>query len=474
MNIRTRLTLLFVLLVASIMLLFTVSVYYLYDQFRQQEFEQRLREKAMTTVRLREDVGDVPDADLPVMVDEQVTIYSGRGDVLYNHGSQRTRLPVTLAFLKSITVPEPKYLQLGDLEAVGVRYVNARKEPLIIVASGNDRYGFSKLVRLREILFSGWLLSLLIVGVAGYLFATDALRPVAELIQQVNAISATNIHIRLHVGRQRDELAYLARTFNDLLSRLEEAFVSQKSFVSHASHELRTPLTVMMGQIEVTRLNARSTGEYEAAFDALLDEVKNMIRLVNSLLELARASADATTLTYQPTRLDELLWQAQSQIVGNKPAYQIDIDFENLPDQEEDLLILSEESLLQTAFQNLMENGCKYSANERVSVRIAFGAGQVQVTVSDTGYGISPAELPHIFEPFYRSETTMTINGYGIGLALTKRIILLHRGHITVESVVGKGTTFRVVLPTLPRPPIASAADQSVADLPKLSRTQER
>ena len=155
-----------------------------------------------------------------------------------------------------------------------------------------------------------------------------------------------------------------------------------------------------------------------------------MIRLINSLHELTRVSADASILSLQPIRLDELLWQAQSQIVSKKPAYQIDIDFESLPDQEEDLVILGEESLLQTAFQNLMENGCKYSANGRVSVRNALGKGQVQVTVNDTDYGISSADLLYIFEPFYRSESSMIVNGHGIGLALalTKRIILLYGG----------------------------------------------
>jgi signal transduction histidine kinase len=447
MNIRTRLTLLFVLLVASIMLLFTVTVYYLYEQFRQQEFEHRLEERAFTTARFREDVGKVPQADLPMMVDDQVTIYDERGAILYFQGSQRPRFPVSSSFLRKVTFARSRYIRVGNLEAVGVRYRSARGA-MIIVASGNDRYGLSKLDRLRAILFYSWLLSLVIVGIAGYLFATDALRPVAELIKQANAISATNIHERMHVGRQRDELADLARTFNALLSRLEEAFVSQKSFVSHASHELRTPLTVMMGQIEVTRLQARSTDEYETALDALLDEVQSMIRLVNGLLELARASADAATLNYEPIRLDELLWLAQSQVLHTKPQYRINIDFSELPDQEEDLVIMGEESLLQTAFQNLLENGCKYSPDERVSARISFEPGQVQLTISDHGYGISTVDMPYIFEPFYRSENTMTIKGHGIGLALTKRIIDLHRGQIFVESTVGKGTTFRVILPT--------------------------
>lgn len=447
MNIRTRLTLLFVLMVASILLLFSVSVYYLYDQFRQQEFEQRLEEKALTTVRLREDVGEVPQADLPVISNEQITIYNDRGNVLYNENNAQPRFPITPSFLKKVTLKKSQYLRSGDIEAIGVRYRTQQGESFIIVSSGNDRYGFSKLERLRQILIFGWILCLFIVGIAGYLFATDALRPVSELIAQVNAISATNIHERLRVGRQRDELADLARTFNALLSRLEEAFVSQKSFVSHASHELRTPLTVMMGQIEVTRFQARSTDEYEVAFDGLLDEVKNMIRLVNGLLDLARASSDAAALKYQTVRIDELLWQAQGQISHKTPEYQIDIDFENLPDQEEDLVLVGEESLLQTAFQNLMENGCKYSTDGRVTVRIAFEPGQVQLTISDKGYGIAPTDLPHIFEPFYRSEKTMTIKGHGIGLALTKRIIELHKGKISVESKVDVGTTFRITLP---------------------------
>lgn len=448
MNIRTRLTLLFVSLVALIMLLFIVTVYYFYDQFREQEFTQQLEDKAFTNVRLREDVGEVPQNDLSVMASERVTIYSDKGQVLYSRGNLKSHIQITARFLQRITLHQPQYLRLDTIEAVGVRYRNARGESYVVIASAYDRYGFSKLARLRELLFYGWLLGLVSAGLAGYLFATDALRPVAELIGQVNAISADNIHERLHVGRQRDELAALARTFNDLLSRLEEAFVSQKSFVSHASHELRTPLTVMMGQIEVTRLKNRTGPDYEAELDSLLEEVKNMIRLVNGLLELARINADVPTTTYQSIRIDELLWQVQSQLTQKKPAYQIDIDFVNLPDQEEELIILGDESLLHTALLNLIENGCKYSTDQRVAVRIAFEPGNVLLTIHDGGQGIPASDIPHIFEPFFRSENAVTTQGYGIGLALTKRIIDLHRGRIQVESVLGQGTTVLLTLPT--------------------------
>jgi signal transduction histidine kinase len=447
MTIRARLTLLFGLLVASIILLFSISVFYLYNQFREQEFYQRLQDIAISTARLRQDVGPVPARDLPVLVQERVTIYDRQNRVVYNDGPV---LPMPVRTLDQVRMGRSLRFRNGDVESVAVRFADKSGESLAVIASAYDQYGFSKRDRLQQILFYGWLASLVIVAVAGWLFASDALRPVAELIEQVNAISGTNIHLRLGVSRQRDELADLARTFNAMLARLEEAFVAQRSFVSYASHELRTPLTVMMGQLEVALLNIRSSAEYEATLEATLEEVRQMIDLSNGLLDLARASSDAAGLTFRPVRIDELLWQAQAALVQKNRAYQIDIDFEQFPDQEADLVLPGEESLLRTAVQNLFENGCKYSLDHRVTVRLGFNAGHINLTVSDHGSGIPADDLAHVFEPFFRAQTVVGVRGHGIGLALTRQIILLHRGQITIHSVVGQGTTVEVSLPTGP------------------------
>ena len=215
-------------------------------------------------------------------------------------------------------------------------------------------------------------------------------------------------------------------------------------------------------QVEILRCELEAMRK---RLDALLDEVKNMIRLVNGLLELARANTGFPNLLPKyPVRLDELLWQAQSQLIHKKSDYQIDIDFADLPNQEDDLVVMGDESLLQTAFLNLMENGCKYSPNHAVTVRLAFQPQQVQITVSDQGYGIPSQYLPNIFEPFYRSDSTMTVSGHGIGLALTKRIINIHQGTIDVESTLGKGTTFRVCLPN------RVASDTSAAPVLAIAR----
>jgi signal transduction histidine kinase len=445
-NIRARLTLLFSLLVGSILLLFSLSIYLLYNQYREKAFYDRLREKAITTARIRENRGEVTRTDLPQMTNEQVRIFGSDKRILFALSDGYSPV-LSAGMLNQIQNGREVLLADEKAETVGVRYVMRTGERLVVVASAFDRYGYNKLVRLREILLLGWLVSMLVVAVAGWLFASDALRPVSEIIEQVNRISGNNIYQRLRVSRQSDELAELARTFNNMLNRLEEAFISQRSFVSHASHELRTPLAIMRGNLDVALMQPRDSAYYEQTLNEVLEEVKRMIDLANGLLDLARVSSDAAQLSFRPTRLDETLWQARTNLLQKQPSYTVTIDFDNVPEQDDDLTIRGDETLLRTAFQNLMENGCKYSPEQRMTVRIGFGPQQVRLTFQDWGYGIPAADLPHVIEPFYRAmHTTNRAAGYGIGLALAQRIVQLHNGQLSIESEEGTGTTVTIRL----------------------------
>ncbi|MFD1141320.1 ATP-binding protein [Larkinella insperata] len=454
MNIRTRLTVLFALLVGSILLLFSLSIYYLFDQYREREFYERLRQNAFATAKLLEnvEVSGITEEMLQQIEINYMSFYKGHVTIyLPNnrilHSTDSKQEPVTLQFLDQVRSGKEIFQRKGEVETLGVRYPDNHNRDLVVVATAIDRYGFTKLQSLRDILFFSCLGSMGIVLLAGWFFAGDALKPVSHIIDQVNAISATNIYARLHVGRPKDELAKLAVTFNEMLNRLEQAFILQKNFVSHASHELRTPLTVMIGQVEVALMQTRNETEYKQALESVLEEGNKMNKLVNGLLELARVNADAGTLSFKPVRIDEQLWQARSQLLKKNREYRIDIEYENLPGTEEELIIMGEESLLQMAFQNLIENGCKYSKDHAITVTLNVGPDHVQLTFTDHGYGIPPDDIPHLFEPFFRSETTSGIIGHGIGLALTQRIISIHKGHIRVDSEIGQGTRFGVTLP---------------------------
>ena len=169
MNIRLRLTILFAVLVASIMLVFSLSVYYLYDQFREQEFNNRLQEKALTTVRLLEDVGGITEEllhaidrnNLTTMYKEEVTVYDAQNQVVYDSGKEPS--PVTADLLARIRRGKVFRQQDGEKEIIGVRYIDKKKQILVVMAYAIDLYGFSKLERLRNILIMGWVVSLFLV-----------------------------------------------------------------------------------------------------------------------------------------------------------------------------------------------------------------------------------------------------------------------------------------------------------------------
>lgn len=454
MNIKTRLTLLFTMLVGSIMALFCLSIYYFYDQYREKRFYSFLNERGQTIAQLIEGSNGISKADIAkiekdnntVLLDEEITIYDGADSVIFNSGSYAFVLtPQMLAEARSGKEIHTKH---DKKEVIIMRHIlQDHRKPWVVIAIANDHLGTNQLKRLREILIIGWLLSLVLVSVSGWQFATDAIKPVSDIIAQVNNISAGNLHDKVTVGREKDELALLAQTFNLMLNRLEIAFVAQKNFVSHASHELRTPLALIMSEVELTLMKPRSGEYYEEALRGILGEVKEMNELVNRLLELARTEEHAFRVTFSKIRIDEVLWQAQAYVQQKHPGYQVHIQYDQIPDNEELLLRYGDESLLRTAFVNLMDNACKYSDNHSVDVFLEIQKDLIRISFKDVGTGIAAEELPYVFDTFYRSATTMSKAGYGIGLALTKRIITMQGASIEVESKVGLGSTFILKFP---------------------------
>ncbi len=453
MTIKARLTLLFTLLVASILLLFCVSIYFFYDQYREQQFFTYLGERALTITRLLEDVNGITNEDIKrieeannsILFEEQITVYNGKDEVVYQSGEKS--LAVSKGQLESIRTGQRINTREGDREIVMFRQWQTGGEVWVVVADAVDALGLSKLNRLRDILATGWLATLVLVAAAGWIFARDAIKPVADINRQVNNISAGNLHDRLSVGREKDELAKLAQTFNLMLDRLELAFVAQKNFVSHASHELRTPLAVMMADVEVTLMKERSGTEYRAGLQSVLGEVRDMNVMVNQLLELAQTEENVLIKSYQQVRLDEVLWQAQATVMQNNPGYQVTIDYGKVPESESELTILGDERLLRTAFGNLMENACKYSEPNQMRVQLATINDLILIHFVDEGLGISLEDIPYLFDPFYRSVGIADRHGYGIGLALTKRIVDIHKGSILVNSTLGQGSDFVLRFP---------------------------
>lgn len=236
-----------------------------------------------------------------------------------------------------------------------------------------------------------------------------------------------------------------------MLDRIETAFKMQKSFVSNASHELRTPLASITSQIEVVLMKDRPESEYKEVLSSLLEDARGLTNLSNNLLEIARSEQEIGTMQIQEVRLDELLIQTQLEFLTINPSLNIDIDIiDNTNDDNLDLAVTGNENLLKLIFVNLIDNACKFSDNKPVKVILDYRKDNVKLSFHDQGIGIAPEDIPNILEPFYRAANAQNKKGHGIGLSLISKIVNLHHGSIEIDSKLGTGTVFEVILPYKP------------------------
>lgn len=453
MQIKTRLTLLFITIVALTVLISSVFIYISSAEYRASEFYERLEKKTnvLAHVLLDEDEIDLKLLNLleranPVSLpDEQVQIFDGEGKKVY---SSRPGFEIPISKSLKINLNKESELKFSYklFEVYGVKYKSKAAEYLIF-AGAVDKFGFSKLKNLRNILIINFIAIVLIIAIVAWFFSAKALSPISKIIGQVENISENNLNQRLDEGNKTDEIAKLALTFNKMLERLELAFILQKNFVANASHELRTPLTAMTGQLEVLLMNERSIEEYKDKTNSVLDDIRNLSIICNRLLLLAQTNADRKDLNFQNVRADDLLWQIQNEIVKLHPQYNVNVQFIKIPESEDDLTILGNAHLLKTAFNNFIENGCKFSKNNTVNVEFDFDERDILISFKDKGIGISKADLELIFQPFYRTKNALSFPGHGLGLSLTEKIINIHQGKIEVISEPKKFTTFIVSLP---------------------------
>jgi signal transduction histidine kinase len=453
MKIRTRLTLLFTLITATILLAFASIIYISAKEKREKEFYLLLRKEALTKANLflnakvaPQTLQDIYRNNRQILNEVEVAIYDSSYNLLYHDAVDIDFVKETPEMLNDIFQKgEIKFYQ-GDWQVVGIRYAFQNKN-YIITAAAFDQYGYSKLNSLLKNIFVVFIISILFIYVAGLYFSKKAFDPIKEITNKVKIISATNLDLRLKSNGSKDELAELTNTFNEMLNRLENSFDAQKNFVSNISHELRTPLAAIITELELSINKERTIEEYKTAILNALKDAKKLVRISNSLLDLAKASYDPSEIVFKSVRIDEILMDARQQVQKANPEYKIDIHFENDFENDNQISVNGNEYLLKVAFANLMENGCKFSSDHQCIVSVLFNEENIKLKFTDKGIGISEDDIQNIFTPFYRGENKKFSEGTGIGLYLTQRIIQLHKGSIRVQSLRGKGTTFTIELP---------------------------
>ncbi|MES2558218.1 MAG: HAMP domain-containing sensor histidine kinase [Bacteroidota bacterium] len=452
MNIKFKLAFWFTLFVALILCSSFYIVYQNYSVYRQNNFYERLYDRANYITKALLDTRHLDDQTIEtinaytqsVSPNLEISLYSLEGELIQTVGNP---IPLNI-FQENLKQPDPYFeKQLNDTQYIGFIYLDGATT-LISIASSYDKTGFKKVTFLRNLFLIILGMSIFTTAIAGWWFARFSLRPMNAVVADVENITATNLHSRLSVTSPNDEVAQLAKTFNNMLDRLEGAFELQKDFVSNASHEFRTPLTSMKGQIQVALLKERSPAEYKKLLQSLNDDINNNIGLLNALQDLAKANADFPMKSFYRLPILDVLIDAQKELTKGKPHYSINISVSEPLEYQEMLYCTGDVNLLKSAFMNLMDNGCKFSPDNKVQVKVIPDSDTICLLFADEGVGIHSSDIPHIFEPFFRSNDTRNISGHGIGLSLVKRVIELHNGIVTVMSQPGTGTTFKVFIPT--------------------------
>lgn len=453
LNIRTRLSFQFTYIVTLILILFSCIIYYFSADYREAEFYSRLEKKALTTAKLLIEVKEV-DYNLMKIIDrnalnalhnERVMIYNDKDHQIYN-SLDNDSIQISKAFLDKIRHEKSIRYHEAKNEAIGLIFT-LNSDHFVVIASAYDNYGRIKLFNLIWIILVGFIISIGSTIFFGRIYAAKALKPMSDVVTQVDKINIASLNMRVNEGNGTDEIAQLAITFNKMLERLESAFEMQRSFVSNASHELRTPLTSITGQIEVSLMNPRTLEEYKAILESVLEDIKNLNALSNGLLDLAKASSDISAIALHQLRIDEILWETRAELLERKKDYKISIEFGQPIDDENELIILGNHHLLKTAIVNLMDNACKFSSDKSVEIFLSVKNRDIVTEFKDKGKGIEPEDLEKIFHPFFRANNAKNISGNGLGLTLTERIIRIHHGTIAIESQPLKGTNVAVSIP---------------------------
>lgn len=453
MSIKLKIAFLFAILVTVILTIVSIFVYIFSVKEREDSFRNSLRNRALSTARVYAGIEDsnfsvlqrLDAAGVASLNNKSISITNLSGSLNYMFAdADGDSLILTAKIIDNTRSKKEYFFTYGDKKAVAVYNTNSSKNFVVAVAA-SDIYSEEYLAHLKKILLIAMLSAAVLSFFTGLLFAANLIRPIKKLTGEVNLITSNNLSQRIETKNTKDELDKLAQTFNGLMDRLQDSFAIQRRFISNASHELSTPLTSISSQLEVALQRTRTVEEYHEVMKSVHEDIQELQQLTRSLLDIAKAGSQGS-LDLTEVRLDEVLFKVVSDVQKQNQTFKANLNFETFPEDENLLTTFGNSNLLYIAFKNIIENGCKYADNHQSTIMVQFEDLKIIVKVANKGDVIAEADIQNIFQPFFRTDSAITKPGFGLGLTLTRRILALHKGFITVESDIEKGTVFTIQL----------------------------
>lgn len=453
-SIRVQLTLWYVLLLAITLGLFCAGLYValrltLYQNLRD-SLEARTEIISSLATQNRDfDVELIGPIGDPTEGEEFARVYDYGGDLVLDNTVDAKPIPEDFESIDRALSGQPKQRSL----VANGHHLRVLAAPIIIDGDvvGVVEVGLENDVRetLRTLIIVmaiAYPVALIIASGGGVFLAGRALSPIDALTRHAQRITAEDLSQRLGLKPRDDEVGRLASTFDQMIGRLDDSFRRQQRFTADASHELRTPLTAIKGQADVALQKERTPDAYKQVLVAINTEADRMIRLVSSLLTLARADAARAPIARERVSLNRVVSSAVEHVMPAAEQKGIRLEFSNT----DNLATTGDADLLLQLVLNLLDNAIKHTPPQGVvNVTCAVQGRSAIVDVRDSGPGISAEHLPHIFERFYRADGARSREegGAGLGLSISRWIAEAHGGSILAESSPGQGSRFTVQLP---------------------------
>jgi signal transduction histidine kinase len=450
MKIHTKTTLLLLSAFLSIILMFSVFVYWSLDNYSHEDFNRLLGIRLITAAKVELD-GEKSE-DVIALRDEFFEKLPHEKDYFFKIEPGKTfeieaaQLGLPNDFFETILLEGKARFNRGEHYFKGIRYSSIQGD-YIVLASADNYFELHHEEYLKRTLILAIFAAFGFSIIISYYFSKFVFRPLNSITERVKQISSENLHLRLDDDYNVKELRQMAETFNFMLDRIETSFETQNNFISNASHELRTPLTSIIGEADVALSKIRKPEEYIDTIKVILDEADKLDRKTKALLFLAQTGFNGKVQKFEKVRMDQLLWDVKETVERINPKNQIQMDMSLLPENPMRLKIIGNNQLLHLAFTNIISNACKYSDYKVVNVSLGAANDKVIVVIKDSGIGIPENELKYIYDPFFRASNTKKYEGYGIGLPLSLNIIRMHHGELNVSSIEGQGTVVEVKMP---------------------------
>lgn len=439
MTIRSKILLYFSTLSIGIVGIAFIIIYSLFSNYRTQEFQQRIKDKTITTVKFLVEIEQIDHNLLQTMDEytinnlykEKILIFDSSKKLIYSSVDD-TKIKYEKYILNDLSPHNPLIETTEDnFDLVGVCFQFGNRN-YYGIAKAYDEFGLDKLVYLKSVFIIIFIIFSSVILITSYLISKQITQPINLMAGELKKINLDSQNSLITVPDSKDEIHVLASRFNELMKRLNDAFSFQKHAIHHISHELKTPIAILVSNFEKMETE-KNTELLQAMIRNQKEDTKTLSDIINALLEISKVET-GNKLEIQQVRLDDLVFEVLDEVKRLHEEFSFEVELDESIVSEELLSIKGNQRLLRLAVMNLAANCIRYSDNQKAKFRIYVKDHELCLDAVNSGEIIRDHEKQFLFQHFFRGENSKEHRGFGLGLVLINKIITLHQARITYSS----------------------------------------